>query len=29
MRRDQDTVIEELMEQIISNGLEGMASVFT
>lgn len=29
MRQDQDTVIEELMEQIISNGPEDMASVFT
>ena len=28
MRQDQDTVIEELMEQIISNGPEDMASVF-
>jgi hypothetical protein len=28
MQQDQDTVIEELIEQIISNGLEEMASVF-
>ena len=28
MRQDQDTVIEELMEQIVSNGPEDMASVF-
>ena len=28
MRQEQDTVIEDLMEQIISNGPEDMASVF-
>jgi hypothetical protein len=28
MQQDQDTVIEELIEQIISNGLEEMTSVF-
>ena len=29
MRRDQDTAIEALMEQLIANGAEDMASVFS